>query len=183
MFKDLPCTTPRLVLHQCLLRALESEVMLFNLKAGLPGKPLRAPVADDSGTMQLSPPLDKHLRSVQESSLASVSNLHPRLALWGRELGKLCWSHQYPKGHCSPRGWVQKRWPPCESNSNNDFSGHWDWFSGTLNERYFLILLISPNMWIFHTKYFSNSLWMPTGCPTIWFDSDTNYLWLSDPIG
>lgn len=81
--KILPCTTPRLVLHQRLLRASGSEVMLFDLRAGLPGKPLRAPVAGDSGTMQPSPPLDKHPRSVQDSSLASVLNLHPRLALLG----------------------------------------------------------------------------------------------------
>lgn len=33
----------------------------------------------------------------------------------------------------------------------------------------------TPNVWVFHTKQYSNSIWTPTGCPKIEFNSDTSY--------
>ena len=30
-----------------------------------------------------------------------------------------------------------------------------------------LTILLTPNVWFFHTEQFSNSLWTPTGCPAI----------------
>ena len=46
-------------------------------------------------------------------------------------------------------------------------------------ELFLLIILLTPNVWVFHPKQFSNSLWTPTECPTSQFNSDTNYWWLA----